>query len=80
MEYANDCLYLAERARKIALGIDLSNVEDAETLRGQFGDVAEKLECIGESWLQEVIVSSSDNASRKWLSDVVAARIAKLAH
>ena len=62
MEYANDCLYLAERARKAALCIDIASAEDAETLRGQFKDVAEKLECIGESWLQEVIVSGSENA------------------
>jgi len=58
VEYANDCLYLAERARKAALCVNIRSVEDAEALRGQFKDVAEKLECIGESWLQEVIVSS----------------------
>lgn len=80
MEYANDCLYLAERARKAAWSINITNAEDAETLRGQFNDVAEKLECIGESWLQEVIVSSSENANTKHLSDVGAARIAKLVH
>jgi centromere/kinetochore protein ZW10 len=79
VEYANDCLYLAERARKVALCINISSVEDAETLRGKFNDVAEKLECIGESWLQEVIVSSSEKAAVMNLSDVVATRIAKLA-
>lgn len=72
MEYSNDCLYLTEQARKIALCINIRSVEDAETLRGQLKDVAEKLECIGESWLQEVIVGSSDDATMKCLSDVVA--------
>jgi len=65
VEYSNDCLYLAERARKIALCVHIRSVEDAETLRGQLKDVAEKLECIGESWLQEVIVSSSDNVNNE---------------
>jgi len=79
VEYSNDCLYLAEQARKFALCINIRSMEDAETLRGKFKDVAEKLECIGESWLQEVIVSNSENANFKNLSYVVAARVAKLA-
>ena len=57
MEYANDCLYLAEQAGKVASCINIRNVEDAETLRGKFEDAAEKIGVIGESWMQEVIVS-----------------------
>lgn len=80
MEYANDCLYLAERAREIASCVNIRSVQDAETLQGKFIDVAEKLEVIGESWMQEVIVSCSENATMESGSDVVATRIARLVH
>lgn len=71
MEYANDCLYLAERARKLASGINIRDVQDAEALQGRFMDVAEKLEVIGESWVQGVIVSRSENATMENGTDAV---------
>lgn len=71
VEYANDCLYLAERARKLASGINIRDVQDAEALQGRFMDVAEKLEVIGESWVQGVIVSRSENATMENGTDAV---------